>query len=108
MIVKLLTEHHLELLRLKEGCRGTSVSTLVKMSNCWKSHIMAPMCTISKFVLLINNNGQRPLIKTCSDFPFNLSSDYMYSISENKGDGNIESKCTVIQALIKPCNLPQT
>ena len=37
MIVKLLTEHHLEFLSLKEGCRGSSESTLVKMSNCWKS-----------------------------------------------------------------------
>ena len=29
MIVKLLTEHHLEFLRLKGGCRGSSESTLV-------------------------------------------------------------------------------
>ena len=35
--VKLLTEHNLEFLSLKEGCRGLSKSTLVKMSNCWKS-----------------------------------------------------------------------
>ena len=41
MIVKLPTEHHLEFLSLKEGCRGSSESTLVKMSNCWKSHVMA-------------------------------------------------------------------
>ena len=34
MIVKLLTEHHLEFIRLKGGCRGSSESTLVKMSNC--------------------------------------------------------------------------
>ena len=32
MIVKLLTEHHLELLSLKGGCTGSSESTLVKMS----------------------------------------------------------------------------
>ena len=38
MIVKLLTEHHLEFLSLKGGCGGSSESTLVKMSNCWKSH----------------------------------------------------------------------
>ena len=38
MIVKLLTEHHLEFLSLTGGCRGLSESTLVKMSNCWKSH----------------------------------------------------------------------
>ena len=41
MIVKLLTEHHLELLSLKGGCRGSSESTFVKMSNCWKSHAAA-------------------------------------------------------------------
>ena len=43
MIVKLLTEQHLELLSLKEGCGGSSESTLVKMSNCWKSHAAAHM-----------------------------------------------------------------
>ena len=41
MIVKLLNEHHLEFLSLKGGCRGSSESTLVKMSNCWKSHAAA-------------------------------------------------------------------
>ena len=38
MIVKLLTEHNLEFLSLKGGCRDSSESTLVKMSNCWKYH----------------------------------------------------------------------
>ena len=41
MIVKLLTEHNLEFLSLKGGCRGSSESTLVEMSNCWKSHALA-------------------------------------------------------------------
>ena len=41
MIVKLLTEHHLEFLSLKGGCRGSSESTHVKMSNCSKSHALA-------------------------------------------------------------------
>ena len=43
MIVKLLTEHHLEFLSLKGGCTGLSESTLVKMSNCWKSRALAQM-----------------------------------------------------------------
>ena len=43
MIVKLLTEHHLEFLSLKGGCRGSSGSTLVKMPHCWKSHAPAHM-----------------------------------------------------------------
>ena len=37
MIVKLLTEHHLEFLSLIGGCRGSSESTHVKMSHCWNS-----------------------------------------------------------------------
>ena len=47
MIVKLLTEHHLEFLNLKGGCRGLFESTLVKMSNCWKSHATAHLVCIS-------------------------------------------------------------
>ena len=43
MIVKLLTEHHLEFLSLKGGCTGSSESTLVKMPHCWKSHATAHM-----------------------------------------------------------------
>ena len=42
MIVKLLTEQHLEFLRLKGGCTGSS--TFVKMLLCWKSHAMAQFC----------------------------------------------------------------
>ena len=34
MIVKLLTEHHLEFLSLIGGCRGSLESTYVKMPNC--------------------------------------------------------------------------
>ena len=47
MTVKLLTEHHLEFLSLKGGCRGSSESTLVKMSNCWKSHATAHLVLIA-------------------------------------------------------------
>ena len=41
MIVNLLTEKHLEFLSLKGVCRASPESTLVKMSNCWKSHVTA-------------------------------------------------------------------
>ena len=42
MGVKLLTEHHLEFLSLKEGCTGSSGSTQVcKKLHCWKSHATA-------------------------------------------------------------------
>ena len=58
MIVMLLTEHHLEFLSLKGGSRGSSESTLVKMSNCWKSHATA------QFLLLIDFLGVTKLA-TC-------------------------------------------
>ena len=41
MIVKLLTERHLKFISLKVGCRGSSESIFVKISNCWKSHATA-------------------------------------------------------------------
>ena len=41
MIVKLLTEHHLEFLSLQGDCTGSSESTHVKMPHCWKSHALA-------------------------------------------------------------------
>ena len=53
MIVKLLTEHHLQFLSLTGGCRGLSVSTLVKMSNCWISHALAHFISIFIVCLLI-------------------------------------------------------
>ena len=43
MILKLLTIHHLEFLSVKGGCTGSSGSILVKMSNCWKSHVAAQL-----------------------------------------------------------------
>ena len=43
MIVKLLTEHHLEYLSLKGGCTGWSESILVKTPHCWKSHVTAQL-----------------------------------------------------------------
>ena len=46
MIIKLPTEHLLEFLSLKGGCRGSSESTLVKMSNCLKSHATGHMSFI--------------------------------------------------------------
>ena len=41
MIIKLLTEQHLEFLNLKGGCTGSSESTLFKMPHCWKAHAAA-------------------------------------------------------------------
>ena len=47
MIVKLLTEHHLEFLSLNGGCIGSYESTLVKMPHYWKSHATADLAVIS-------------------------------------------------------------
>ena len=54
MIVKLLTEHHLEFLSLKGVCSGSSESTHVKMPHCWKSHALAHI--ISYFSLKIKKD----------------------------------------------------
>ena len=43
LLNKLLTEQHLEFISLKEGCTGSSESTLVKMPHCWISHVTAQM-----------------------------------------------------------------
>ena len=53
MSVKILTEHHLEFLSLKGGCRDSSKSTHVKMPHCWKSHALAhePVHEISNNVV---------------------------------------------------------
>ena len=41
MTPRLLTEHHLEVVSFKGSCTGSSESTLVKMSHCWKSRVTA-------------------------------------------------------------------
>ena len=47
--VQLLTEHHLEFLSLKGGCTGSSESTLVKITHCWKSYVAAHMSRDMRF-----------------------------------------------------------
>ena len=41
MNIKLLNEHNLEFLSLKEGYIGSSESIHFKMPQCWKSHVAA-------------------------------------------------------------------
>ena len=55
-IVKLLTEHHLEFLRLKGGYRSLSESTHVKMPYCWKSDALAQLSFMDVEYRLCNNN----------------------------------------------------
>ena len=64
MIVKLLTKHHLEFLSLTGGYKGSSESTLVKMSHCWKSHVQAH----SVFYPLTSNSSQNPPLLLLSWF----------------------------------------
>ena len=47
MRVKLLAGHNLEFLSLKGGCRGSSVSILVKTPHCWKLHVAAQMVLLN-------------------------------------------------------------
>ena len=60
MIVKLLTEQDLEFLSLKGGCRGSSESTLVKMSICWKSHAAAHIIICDKMKQCKRNSLAMP------------------------------------------------
>ena len=53
MSVKLQTEHDLEIISLTGGCEGSSESTLVKMSHCWKSHVAAHIYNLMPKVLFI-------------------------------------------------------
>ena len=54
MIVRLLTEHHLEFLSLKGGCSGSSESKFVKMPLFWKS--------LSKIKTGLIENNLEPLV----------------------------------------------
>ena len=54
MIVKRLTEHHLEFVSLKGGCTGLSETTHVKMQHCWKSHALAQILEYFLFYIFIH------------------------------------------------------
>ena len=66
MNYKLLNQHNLEFLSLKEGYTGSSESIYVKMPHCWKSHVAAQMEKINKqfhrttyFILVCNRLSSR-------------------------------------------------
>ena len=65
MIVKLLTEHHLEFLSLKGGCRGSSEPTLVRMSNCWKSHAAAHLIKFPAKLKILENLNEKKNFYHC-------------------------------------------
>ena len=91
MSVKLLTEHHLEFLSLKVGCRGSFESTHVKMPHCWKSHVLAQ---------LPSSVGKQ------SETPFYLQFKLFHSIYPNKETNIVIPKlslknCMQIEAFTK-------
>ena len=53
MCVNLLTEHHLEFLTLKGGCKGSSEPIHVKIPHCWVSHVKAHICTFRLKIWLL-------------------------------------------------------
>ena len=59
MSVKLLSEHNLEFLRLKEGCTFSLESTLVKIPHCWKSRVGAHFTLTKRFSTHFNGNLSR-------------------------------------------------
>ena len=62
MIVKLLTEHHLEFLSLKGGCIGSSESILVKIPLCWKSHAQTSAKCTSFMKKLFDQDQSRQFV----------------------------------------------
>ena len=80
MIVKLLTEHYLDLLSLKGGCRGSFESTHVKMSHCWKSHVTAQLC---RDILPYKYTDQSLVTyKLISPLDFRLECNIFFDIAE--------------------------
>ena len=74
MSVKRLTEHHLESLSLKGGCRGSSESIHVKKIHCWKSHAVGQLCHVYPNLMSVRSvssdiaaakNGQVDLTVFC-------------------------------------------
>ena len=63
MNVQLLTEHHLKFGSLKGGCTGSSESALVKMPHCWKSHVVAHICSYLFVHLHIQTIGHLIVLK---------------------------------------------
>ena len=94
MTVKLLTEHHLEFLSLKGDGRGSSESTHVKMSHCWKSHALAQI-----YFIILSSKLNRQIVgiqMRCNCAPlvaylflFCYERDFMFSLSDNNQAGVI-------------------
>ena len=75
MTVMLLPQHHLEFQSLKGGCRGSPESTLVKMSNCWKSHAAAHMC-LQYFRLVGSALNLKSVVRQTDRADITISADW--------------------------------
>ena len=71
MIVKLLTEHHLEFRSLKGGCRGSSESAYVKLPHHAMAHLIVFNYCLQMFRIktlpteCITKTGAMGVIKSC-------------------------------------------
>ena len=80
MTVKLLTEQHLELLSLIEGCTGSYESTLAKMPHCWKSHAAVHITSINHkwttYLVTLWNDATNKITYIWASLRENLSLGY--------------------------------
>ena len=87
MIVKLLTEHHFGVSKLKGGCRGSSESTLVKMSNCWKSHAAALIIMNSLYISVYTSSTAKMIYSLVIDIQMKEAKKIDYFSLHNKKNG---------------------
>ena len=83
MIVKLLTEHHLEFLSLKGGYIGSTESTLIKMPHCWKSHATA----LVSYRCCLRYEGNSLILDSCGEDFDELKSKFEGGYSELQAHG---------------------
>ena len=100
MIVKLLTEHHLEFLSLKGGYRDSSEPTLVKMSNCWNSHALAQMVVFPRHGLKMVQSEKKHILykQRMTRYYWNR---IMSMIIQVVTSGSIQARRGQIQGLFK-------
>ena len=89
MIVKLLTEHHLEFLSLKGGCRGSSETTHVKLLNSQYKPFSKYNFTDRKNKWLVSSRQCPYFSDTCGGI-LEQNSDTFKSVDTNS-DGNYEN-----------------
>ena len=96
MTLTLLTEHQLEFLNLKGGCTGSSESTHVKISHCWKSqaaahsqskHMIGLWLFSLSFLSLLSVSEPQPQATTpilCSFYGYLAYQTYVTSLFQSR------------------------